>query len=237
MTQATTPHPSTPSPSPIGRMPISAAERAHRVAALFADLGTESVLDAIVEALALADFVDGRRGSPRSLDLAMSLRDSLAADRARGRLTLDDALARSAERRELDGEPLVKACACGRCYSASTWAALESCGRQVDAAEALDVRNCRCGSTIAIVVPHTLEEIAKVLRDEGHPASIENTGGGTMVLFVPDPAGGGELGVTVEDDGILAVLYEGERDEGGEAILDAAPLVDLVSALDARRPE
>jgi hypothetical protein len=48
--------------------------------------------------------------------------------------------------------PLVKECACGRSYTADEWRELKLCGVWTDDVEVLVLRDCHCGSTIAIVL-------------------------------------------------------------------------------------
>lgn len=48
--------------------------------------------------------------------------------------------------------PWPKTCACGRSYAAEEWLELPGCGRQDDGVDILDLRNCSCGSTIAVLV-------------------------------------------------------------------------------------
>lgn len=45
---------------------------------------------------------------------------------------------------------VVKACGCGRTYTAEEWAALELVGIMADDVETIELRNCPCGSTIAV---------------------------------------------------------------------------------------
>ncbi len=45
-----------------------------------------------------------------------------------------------------------KSCACGRSYAAEEWLELPGCGRQGDGVDILDLRNCSCGSTMAVLV-------------------------------------------------------------------------------------
>lgn len=45
-----------------------------------------------------------------------------------------------------------KSCACGRQHSASEWARLPYCGEHDDGEIVLELRNCACGSTIAVEV-------------------------------------------------------------------------------------
>jgi hypothetical protein len=49
--------------------------------------------------------------------------------------------------------PVVKTCSCcGQKYTAPEWGSLPLCGYYQDEVERLELRNCRCGSTIAIEV-------------------------------------------------------------------------------------
>lgn len=48
-------------------------------------------------------------------------------------------------------EDVHKVCACGRTFTAAQWATLEMVGRMLDV-ETLELRNCPCGSTLAMVV-------------------------------------------------------------------------------------
>jgi hypothetical protein len=48
--------------------------------------------------------------------------------------------------------PIVKSCACGRTFTAHTWKLLAKVGHHRDFVEKLELRNCPCGSTIAMVV-------------------------------------------------------------------------------------
>lgn len=45
-----------------------------------------------------------------------------------------------------------KQCGCGRAHSVAQWAVLPLCGRQDDGVDVLELRNCACGSTLAIVL-------------------------------------------------------------------------------------
>lgn len=45
----------------------------------------------------------------------------------------------------------IKVCACGRAYSPAEWCALPFVGIMRDDVETLELRNCTCGSTLAIV--------------------------------------------------------------------------------------
>jgi hypothetical protein len=46
----------------------------------------------------------------------------------------------------------VKVCGCGRTYTAEQWSTLEMVGRMFDVEETIELRNCPCGSTIAVTV-------------------------------------------------------------------------------------
>ena len=48
--------------------------------------------------------------------------------------------------------PLVKRCACGRTFTAHEWSLLVFVGRMMDPEESIELRNCPCGSTVAIEV-------------------------------------------------------------------------------------
>ncbi len=45
-----------------------------------------------------------------------------------------------------------KACACGRTFTAHEWSLLVLVGEMVDEVESIELRNCPCGSTIAVTV-------------------------------------------------------------------------------------
>lgn len=47
---------------------------------------------------------------------------------------------------------VIKVCGCGREYDIPTWLALRLNGRQDDGVEAIELRTCHCGSTIAVPV-------------------------------------------------------------------------------------
>ena len=51
--------------------------------------------------------------------------------------------------RRVDGE-WPKACGCGRVFSAHEWETLQFVGKMIDEVETLEMRNCPCGSTIAV---------------------------------------------------------------------------------------
>jgi hypothetical protein len=55
---------------------------------------------------------------------------------------------------DLDGPPplLVRRCGCGREYDAASWRDLPFVGHQDDGVESIELRNCPCGSTIAVHV-------------------------------------------------------------------------------------
>lgn len=52
----------------------------------------------------------------------------------------------------LDGKRgvIVKACGCGRTFTEHEWSLLKSLGPMVDPEFTIELRNCPCGSTIAI---------------------------------------------------------------------------------------
>ena len=45
-----------------------------------------------------------------------------------------------------------KACGCGLIYSREAWGKLEYLGPQDDGEALLELRNCTCGSTLAVIV-------------------------------------------------------------------------------------
>lgn len=51
-----------------------------------------------------------------------------------------------------DPREVVKVCGCGRSHTRLGWLALRWVGTLCDEAEHLELRNCECGSTIAVVV-------------------------------------------------------------------------------------
>ncbi len=53
-----------------------------------------------------------------------------------------------------------KMCTCGRTFDARAWAKLALCGTLEDDAETLELRNCPCGSTLAIVLAVAHREAA-----------------------------------------------------------------------------
>jgi len=48
--------------------------------------------------------------------------------------------------------PLVKVCGCGRTFSAHEWSLLHCLGSMVDEEGTIELRNCPCGSTIAVEI-------------------------------------------------------------------------------------
>jgi len=48
---------------------------------------------------------------------------------------------------------IVKRCACGRTFTDHEWSLLQFLGTMVDEVESIELRNCPCGSTIAVEVP------------------------------------------------------------------------------------
>ncbi len=48
--------------------------------------------------------------------------------------------------------PFAKYCGCGLTHDATSWYALPLCGVMRDEVEALELRTCSCGSTIAVQV-------------------------------------------------------------------------------------
>jgi len=64
-------------------------------------------------------------------------------------------------------DPFPKRCACGASYTAEQWQQLRERGHQPDGDQVLEYRDCRCGSTIAVVamrraVRDPLESIARI---------------------------------------------------------------------------
>jgi hypothetical protein len=45
-----------------------------------------------------------------------------------------------------------KVCACGSTYSARGWSSLELVGEHDDGVDLLELRNCVCGSTLAVAI-------------------------------------------------------------------------------------
>jgi hypothetical protein len=59
----------------------------------------------------------------------------------------------------------VKTCGCGRTYDRADWLALPLVGYMDDSVECLELRNCPCGNTLAIVIDLSqdlLRELARV---------------------------------------------------------------------------
>lgn len=53
----------------------------------------------------------------------------------------------------------IKTCGCcGIAYTSATWELLELVGYQEDEVERLELRNCRCGSTLAIAIERDEDE-------------------------------------------------------------------------------
>ena len=50
------------------------------------------------------------------------------------------------------GGMTIKTCGCGREYNQTAWLALVFVGLQADEVETLEIRNCPCGSSIAVVL-------------------------------------------------------------------------------------
>lgn len=48
--------------------------------------------------------------------------------------------------------PWPKACGCGRSYTEHEWSLLKYIGEMVDPEESCELRNCACGSTIAVAI-------------------------------------------------------------------------------------
>lgn len=51
----------------------------------------------------------------------------------------------------------MKTCSCGKRYNEAEWKRLPLVGEQDDGVERLELRNCSCGSTIAIVLGPSLQ--------------------------------------------------------------------------------
>lgn len=68
-----------------------------------------------------------------------------------------------------------KKCACGRTVASWTeWAKLPDKGFQVDEYESLNLRDCQCGSTLAVVICiHKLEDPAAQAYAEEIAAQVE----------------------------------------------------------------
>jgi hypothetical protein len=49
-------------------------------------------------------------------------------------------------------EPWSKACGCGRTHSLAAWIALPLVGHQKDDVEDLELKDCQCGSTLAVLL-------------------------------------------------------------------------------------
>jgi DnaJ-class molecular chaperone len=50
-----------------------------------------------------------------------------------------------------------KKCACGATYNTRTWEKLDLVGTMEDDVETIELRNCMCGSTLAVVVEAAAE--------------------------------------------------------------------------------
>ena len=48
--------------------------------------------------------------------------------------------------------PWPKTCSCGCSYTEGEWAMLVCIGRMVDSVDDIELRNCTCGSTIAVEI-------------------------------------------------------------------------------------
>ncbi len=51
-----------------------------------------------------------------------------------------------------DPREVIKTCGCGRMHTRAAWRALPFKGTQCDEVDHLELRDCPCGSTIAVVV-------------------------------------------------------------------------------------
>jgi len=63
------------------------------------------------------------------------------------------------ELRQLRG-PVIKRCACGAAFTQRQWNALKLVGYHSDDVEELELRNCGCGSTIAITLGSVFQKPA-----------------------------------------------------------------------------
>jgi hypothetical protein len=71
----------------------------------------------------------------------------------------------------------MKACACGLTHSAASWRELPLIGRQDDGVEVLELRNCACRSTLAVVVgpgSEMLDELSRLFRAEASTAACDS---------------------------------------------------------------
>lgn len=57
-------------------------------------------------------------------------------------------------------EPFSKRCACGRTHNLAAWLALPDRGHQKDDVEDLELRDCPCGSTLAVLMLPTGQRLA-----------------------------------------------------------------------------
>lgn len=74
-----------------------------------------------------------------------------------------------AMRLDIEGieENFPKVCSCGASYTEATWKSLEIVGEMHDGeGEAIELRNCPCGSTISIVIPEETTDDRTDLGDE-----------------------------------------------------------------------
>ncbi len=91
---------------------------------------------------------------------------------------------------------VVKVCGCGRIYTAAAWAALDVVGTMPSEEPTfdLDMRNCPCGSTIAIQVPASKDKCERHIGDVGDferyrpcgapaPYAVKRGGDGTSPDF------------------------------------------------------
>ena len=79
----------------------------------------------------------------------------------------------------------MKRCGCGREHDAAAWSALPLVGRQDDGVERIEIRNCACGSSIAIVLGPSallLAQVACVALTDS-----ENVGGPRDITWPPPP--------------------------------------------------
>jgi len=68
-----------------------------------------------------------------------------------------------------------KACLCGLSYDAASWARLRLVGRSADDVEVLELRDCVCKSTLAVLVSPTLAETRALLERALHLLTRERS--------------------------------------------------------------
>jgi two-component system cell cycle response regulator DivK len=99
------------------------------------------------------------------------------------------ALSRTAEPEDLPVEPtIVKKCSCGREFSRQEWLRLPICGRLhiTLRGAVVELRNCTCGSSIALEVETSGDAVAAPASVEGAPAplGVAPRAGSTSVYVV-----------------------------------------------------